>query len=216
MKNTLTINTLNNCTCDCIDSVYDDSNSIFLIFITDKSGTVEFSNGQSFDITPQSNTIFLQQDWYLAEDLRFLYSDDEHVSNEFTIKKPTSTEGNMTLKKTDNFTFQVNFHKPSGGGGGDPYTLPPATTKNLGGVIVGNGLDVNESGLLSVNEVFFQSVSNGKANIAAAITEKGVPTAANATFETMAQNIKAIPSGGTSPVDIYGCIGVSGLATYEE
>ena len=46
-----------------------------------------------------------------------------------------------------------------------------------------------------MNEVF-QSVSNGKKKVAKAITDKGVPTANDATFATMADNIDAIPSGG--------------------
>ena len=46
-----------------------------------------------------------------------------------------------------------------------------------------------------LNEVF-QSVSDGKAMIASAITDKGVETDAGATFETMAGNIRAIESGG--------------------
>src|SRR2546423_12190340 len=32
-----------------------------------------------------------------------------------------------------------------------PYTLPPATTTTLGGVIVGSGLSVTSNGTLSVN-----------------------------------------------------------------
>lgn len=40
-----------------------------------------------------------------------------------------------------------------------------------------------------------QSVSNGKAQVASAITGKGVQTASDATFETMANNIRAIPTG---------------------
>lgn len=46
-------------------------------------------------------------------------------------------------------------------------------------------------------DFLFQSVSNGKTAIAAAITDKGVETAADATFNTMAENIKAIKSGGS-------------------
>ena len=46
-----------------------------------------------------------------------------------------------------------------------------------------------------MNEVF-QSVSNGKAAVASAITDKGVPTASDATFNTMANNIRSIPAGG--------------------
>ena len=41
----------------------------------------------------------------------------------------------------------------------------------------------------------FQSVSNGKSLIASAITDKGVPTLANATFNEMASNIRTITTG---------------------
>lgn len=46
----------------------------------------------------------------------------------------------------------------------------------------------------------FQSVSNGKTAIAAAITDKGVETAADATFNTMAENIRAIKSDGSGEI----------------
>lgn len=46
----------------------------------------------------------------------------------------------------------------------------------------------------NVNNLF-QSVSNGKAQVAEAITDKGVLTSANDSFSTMASNIRAIPSG---------------------
>ena len=51
----------------------------------------------------------------------------------------------------------------------------------------------------------FTSVSDGKSAIAAAITDKGVTTAADATFQQMANNILDIPTGGgtsTSPSDV--------------
>ena len=51
-----------------------------------------------------------------------------------------------------------------------------------------------------MNEVF-QSVSNGKAAVASAITDKGVPTASDATFNTMANNIRSIPAGGA--IDLF-------------
>lgn len=51
----------------------------------------------------------------------------------------------------------------------------------------------------AVNECF-QSVSSGKSLIASAITDKGVPTLANDTFETMANNIEEIETGRQSAV----------------
>lgn len=47
----------------------------------------------------------------------------------------------------------------------------------------------------TVNNLF-GSVSNGKSQIAGAITDKGVPTSANDSYSTMASNIRAIPTGG--------------------
>ena len=46
-------------------------------------------------------------------------------------------------------------------------------------------------------ESCFQSVSNGKALVASAITDKGVNTDATATFEVMANNIKSIQTSIT-------------------
>jgi hypothetical protein len=46
----------------------------------------------------------------------------------------------------------------------------------------------------AINEVF-TNVSDGKALVAAAITDKGVPTVAHDTFAEMAENIEAIPVG---------------------
>ena len=39
------------------------------------------------------------------------------------------------------------------------------------------------------------SVSNGKSAVASAITDKGISTSATATFDTMASNIRSIPTG---------------------
>ncbi|MEK4425855.1 phage tail protein [Solibacillus sp. FSL K6-1523] len=46
-------------------------------------------------------------------------------------------------------------------------------------------------------DALFQSVSNGKSQVANAITQKGVPTASNAEFATMATNIGKIETNST-------------------
>ena len=51
----------------------------------------------------------------------------------------------------------------------------------------------------AINEVF-QSVSSGKQLVASAITDKGVPTEEDATFQVMANNIKDISTGNTSNI----------------
>ena len=51
-----------------------------------------------------------------------------------------------------------------------------------------------------LNEVF-QSVSDGKSKIAAAITDKGINTAADAAFQVMADNISKIETGSSIQKD---------------
>lgn len=74
------------------------------------------------------------------------------------------------------------------------------TTTNI------TGLDTKLSGYDSEIANLKSSVSEGKSLIAAAVTDKGVQTAADATFQTIANNIAAITSknnyvviGSTSP-----------------
>lgn len=57
------------------------------------------------------------------------------------------------------------------------------------------------SNLKGNQDSLFQSVSNGKAKIAGAITDKGVATSANDSFDTMAGNIKSIPTGSSGSAD---------------
>ena len=85
------------------------------------------------------------------------------------------------------------------------YTLPVATENILGGVKIGNGIDVTQDGVISIKDYnqmkedisgLTESVKQGKALVASAITDKNVPTSADATFQTMADNVRQIPSGG--------------------
>ena len=84
------------------------------------------------------------------------------------------------------------------------YTLPVATENILGGVKIGQGIDVTQDGVISIHEYsninttiqeLTNSVKEGKSLIAEAITEKKVPTSADSTFQTMASNIRSIPTG---------------------
>lgn len=66
-----------------------------------------------------------------------------------------------------------------------------------------NFSDVNNaiSNLNNNTNQLFQSVSDGKSKIAEAITDKGVATSANDSFDTMAGNIRSIQSGGGGEID---------------
>ena len=84
------------------------------------------------------------------------------------------------------------------------YTLPTATENILGGVKIGNGIDVTQDGVISIHDYdkmkenisgLEESVKQGKALVASAITDKKVPTSADATFQTMAENVRQISCG---------------------
>lgn len=66
-----------------------------------------------------------------------------------------------------------------------------------------NFQDVNNAiGTLNGNvEDLFQSVSNGKSQVAEAITDKGVTTSASDSFSTMATNIRSIKTAGDIEID---------------
>lgn len=77
---------------------------------------------------------------------------------------------------------------------------------------------INGSGNV-VGDVFSaypSAISSGKSAIAQAITDKGVTTAANATFQQMATNIGQIKSGGgTAIVSFTGDLGFEGFYSFQ-
>ena len=91
-------------------------------------------------------------------------------------------------------------------------------TLNMGELIDNDNLADNKTySNIKIQEELdklFQSVSNGKGLIASAITDKGVETLADATFEQMAENIGGISSGGYSQTN--SALGGKGLAVSGE
>ena len=69
-------------------------------------------------------------------------------------------------------------------------------------------------GLKSEIDSCFQSVSEGKSLVAAAVTDKGVATAADATFQTMSNNIRAIPQLDTSDANAVASDILTGKTAY--
>ena len=85
------------------------------------------------------------------------------------------------------------------------YILPVATETTLGGVKIGEGIDITQDGVISIKdyntisnslEVLGNDVLQGKTLVANAITGKGVATEPTDSFKQMSENISNIPSGG--------------------
>lgn len=222
MKNTLTIkvgDAENPCYCECLDSVYDGENSIVLVLNvpsdTDpKLEIYEFNRwNKTIPLTAgKVQTIILLSDggfdkWKDTQ-MQFQYTSNERSGSTFYINFSESNEGNLMLKRVDDNMWNAQFTSYSNSGSGgcecDKYELPPATTTTLGGVIVGENIEVEADGTISCKkmtqleedmEKLFQSVSDGKKEIASAITDKGISTESDATFSKMAENISKIETG---------------------
>lgn len=85
--------------------------------------------------------------------------------------------------------------------GAGPYTIEVTEDEDsdLSAAQVGynnEGTGITATNVQDAVTELFTSVSEGKAAIAAAITDKGVETAADATFQQMAGNIEQISAGG--------------------
>ena len=81
------------------------------------------------------------------------------------------------------------------------YILPVATETTLGGVKIGEGIDITQDGVISIKdyntisnslEVLGNEVLQGKTLVANAITGKGVETSPTDSFQKMSENVKKI------------------------
>lgn len=108
--------------------------------------------------------------------------------------KKTIVEGNkIYLAKSDGTKLDTGTILPTGGTG-KPYddTSIKSDISNIKNDLGTAELNTTAKDLKgAINEVF-QNVSNGKQLIATAITDKGVTTSSDSTFQTMATNIKNI------------------------
>ena len=85
--------------------------------------------------------------------------------------------------------------------GGTGATSAAAARSALGAAAASHTHTISQiSSLQSEIDSLKSSVSEGKALIAAAVTGKGVSTAADATFQTIANNINLIQTGSTAGV----------------
>jgi hypothetical protein len=102
-------------------------------------------------------------------------------------------------------------------GGGPAYTLPPATTLALGGIIVGNNLSVDASGVLSANDQSYslpiatsQALGGVKAGQRVSIAQDGTLSADDQTPAAATANTLGVvrPGSGLS-VDASGVLSVT-------
>jgi hypothetical protein len=97
----------------------------------------------------------------------------------------------LDKKLTENLNTGLNNQKN--------YTDSKVTQLNQSISTINNNLKNIDNSIEQLDDNMqevFQSVSSGKAELAEAITDKGVSTSATASFDTMANNIRNIETGG--------------------
>lgn len=146
---------------------------------------------------------------------------------------PTGFGGGILLNSTAGSTSAANYQYVVDFTNGKQYsrsyrsgtwTAWSETTSSGGNVTIDSELsDTSENPVKNkvitakLNEVF-QSVSEGKSKIAAAITDKGITTAADATFQVMADNIGkiSVSSGEVSGNNFRTGISMNVILNFQE
>lgn len=115
---------------------------------------------------------------------------DTRATTELKIYRVADTEGNISMRIMGDNSYRLM--KVTSGEAGEYDNFLSLTSINA---------VQNKVITARLDEVFIY-VSNGKSAVASAITDKGIPTEPTDTFTTMADNIRAIPSGGGVVFDL--------------
>lgn len=161
MKNTLTIGS--NFVSECLDSVYDGNNSLFLNLIIGNNSNPKLilENGlESTTINLKSkieNLVEVSSNFIKPGNITASYKDDEGHEYLITVAVPEDTTGNMMLRNLTNLNYEVVFTKKKW----DGKQLPIASKKNIGCIIVGDGLGVRDDGtIFAESNAIVEAISN--------------------------------------------------------
>lgn len=183
----------------CLENQNDDTNALYLHSVSAGQVCINCIGHGLIVLDPDHDTALVDPDWYMEADMIMSVG-----SCTYTVRHPVSQDGEMMAQKTGNYEYAVVFQ---------PYAVSriivdaalSATSKN----------PVQNRVITARMDELFGYVSNGKALVASAITDKGVETASDAAFAVMAQNILNIPSGigclgMYEGMSIYGSVGLAG------
>ena len=110
MKNTLTINASENCILECLDYVNDGTNTIYLIMLVGnvKAPKLTLDGVAKTLESNTSNLVEIPTTKFVANaTITFHYSDETYTANTFKITFPNKLEGNLTIKRIDNFNYNA-------------------------------------------------------------------------------------------------------------
>lgn len=187
MKNIIVIDADNWYSCDLVSSVNDGTNSLFLEIKADTSNNPILEIQE--ESIPISDSDFIYQiasELFIGDgEITFRIIDDSQTSEYFHISKINALDGNMFLKQISDYAYSLSIQPKVSGGGSCECKVDDELS------LISENPVQNKVITARLDEVF-TSVSDGKSLIASAITDKGISTDNDATFQQMADNIQLI------------------------
>ena len=154
MRNTLTIEKGDTCVCSCIDSVADNTNTIFIFTQVGNVSNpklriyVKGSLAKTVELEVNTfNLVEIPSELFVANSvISFRYSDDDYMGENFTINFPASLTGTLSVKRVSEYAYTAKY-TPTGGSGSSTVSVKVnSTTTGEAGTnasVVNSGTDEN-------------------------------------------------------------------------
>lgn len=111
MRNVISIDSINDCSCDLLANINDGSNTVVLEIKADTSKDPRLEiNSQTVQINSDLFTYTIDQALYVGTGiLQFRIVDDNHTGDYFSITKISGIDGNLYLNQTSNFSYYLTI-----------------------------------------------------------------------------------------------------------
>lgn len=181
MKNTMVIDATNNCICELVSTVNNGENRVFIEVRANvrHNPRLEIEDEQ-VAITESPFICEIRPAYYTGTgNLQFRIVDGKGAGDYFKIAKIEEIDGSLFLSQINNFNYVLACPKEEG------CNCEPRVS----------ALETRVDNLEDDVAALKKSVSDGKKQLAEAITSKGVQTASDDSFSTMSDNVRKIKTG---------------------
>lgn len=181
MKNTMIIDATNNCICELVSTVNNGENRVFIEVRANVRYNPQLEiEGEQVAITESPFICEIRPAYYVGTgNLQFRIVDGKGAGDYFKIAKIEEIDGSLFLSQINNFNYVLACPKKEG------CNCEPRVS----------ALETRVDDLEEDVAALKKSVSDGKKQLAEAITSKGVQTASDDSFSTMSDNVRKIKTG---------------------
>lgn len=181
MKNTMVIDATNNCICELVSTVNNGENRVFIEVHANvrHNPRLEIEDEQ-IAVTENPFVCEIRPAYYTGTgNLQFRIVDGKGAGDYFKIAKIEKVDGSLFLSQINNFNYVLACPEKEG------CNCEPRVS----------ALETRVDDLEEDVAALKKSVSDGKKQLAEAITSKGVQTASDDSFSTMSDNVRKIKTG---------------------